>query len=122
MSRTQKIFLFYALVILAAFDLNAITQRFFLTSPDAIAWSKVGASVILQVLLALGLITYIPFLWRQGAPSSTSRFMLGPMGWKVVPLIALGTLAAWSVAMLYNGFNCGSHPLPTARGIPLCPP
>jgi hypothetical protein len=122
MSRTQKIFLFYALVILVAFDLNAISQRFFLANPDAIGWSKVVASAVLQGLLALGLIAYIPFLWRKSTPSSTSRFMLGPMGWKIVPLIALGILAAWSVAMLYNGFNCGSHPLPSARGAPLCPP
>jgi hypothetical protein len=118
--RAYKLILFYAFVILLAFDVHAVVQRFLLESVEPIAWLKVTCAFIIQALTVGGGATYLGFLGDRRRSAST---VLGPFdSWriKLVPIIGIGVVAAFSIAMLYNGMVCGSQPLPTVHGVAMC--
>lgn len=122
MLRTYKLLLFYAGVVLAAFDANAIVQRFFFASPDPIAWEKVAVAALLQGA-AFGIaLPYLAFISRVRTPLlGRNRSLLFALDLRLAPLLACGILCAFSVTVLFNAVNCGNHPLPTNRGMSVCP-
>jgi hypothetical protein len=121
MSRSYKLLLFYALLLLAAFDLQALSQRIFLAAPDPVNWAKVILSVALQATAVAGSVLYLNWLSRTGISLLERSPNLFSRGLKTLPLLASGLLAAFSVTVMYNAVNCGNHPLPTNRGMLTCP-
>jgi hypothetical protein len=121
MKRSLVLALFYASAGLIIFDLYAIASRFTSVNSDPVAWLKVAFAVLLQVL-ALGIgFLYVKFLSAYDKPHTRARLMLDTLPVRLVPVLAAGLLAAWGYTMLYNGINCGSHPLPSNRGMTTCP-
>ena len=121
MSRNYKIVLFYAVALLAAIDIYTVSQRLFNAAPDPIDWMKLGFAAAIQIFVVAGTASYLSYLSRAKATSAVSNFVLNGFRLKFMPVLVLGLVAGLSVNMLYNGVNCGSHPLPSARGMSICP-
>jgi len=120
MPSAYKIALFYVLIVLIAFDLNAIAQRFLQPSEDPIAWFKgVGAFILQALALGIGAF-YLAFLSKCQSRASKSDMPMFSWRTKMVPLIGLAVMAAVSVSLLYNSVVCGSQPFPAVRGVPTC--
>ncbi len=121
MRRSYKILLFYSLLMLAAFDLHALIQRFFLASPEPIAWEKAIVAALLQVIAAGVAALYLRWISISDISLLEHNPSLLSRGLKTTPLLACVLLAALSVTVLYNAVNCGSHSFPANRGMTSCP-
>jgi hypothetical protein len=122
MTRPYRLLLFYALVLLAAFDMSAIIQRLFIPAPDPIAWEKVVVAGTLQVVTGLLGGWYLHYLsGRRGRPLVGTGALSIAMTVRLAPVVALGLVTALSVQLLFNAFNCGNHYFPTHRGASVCP-
>ena len=122
MARTYKLLLFYAALALAALDVHAVAQRFFQAAPDPVAWEKVALAMVLQAVAFALAWPGLTFLSRVRAPLlAKQRTLFFSLDFRLALIFGLGLLAALSVAVLYNAVNCGNHPLPTNRGMSVCP-
>ena len=119
MHRAHKIALLYGVAVLLAFDTHAVAQRFLLATVEPVAWLKVVAAFVAQAIAVAALAIYLAILGKQdrAVPAASIR-----LSWriKVLPIVGLGVLAAFSVAVLYNAVVCGNQSLPTVRGVPMC--
>jgi hypothetical protein len=121
MRHAYKLAIFYALVVLAAFNLHALVSRFMLEAPDPVAWHKVGFALFLQFIAVGVAVLYLQWLSRTDMSLFEASPSLFFLGLKTTPLVASGVLLAFSVTILYNSVNCGNHPLPSNRGMSTCP-
>jgi hypothetical protein len=113
--------LFYAALLIGAFDVFSLASRFFESSPDPIAWDKVFVAVVVQALSVLIFGIYLSWLSATGRHllEAGSPYSLQRLG--LIPVLMAGLLAAFSITVLHNGWNCGNHPIPTGRGMTTCP-
>jgi hypothetical protein len=119
MPHRYKVFLLYAALLVAAFDLHALVQRIFSPSVDAVAWGKLALSALLQGLAFAGAYGYLRWFGRTGnALLSTTRF---GRNLKLAPLVGSAVLAAFSTQVLYNAVNCGDYPFPSSNARSACP-
>jgi hypothetical protein len=122
MLRAHKLLLFYAAVVLAAFDTHAVVQRFFLAAPDSVAWEKIALALLLQVAVFAIAWPYLWFMGRARRPLfERNPIPFFPLNFALAPLLACGLISVVSVGVLFNALNCGNHPLPTHRGMAICP-
>ena len=121
MRRGHQLLLLYSLLLLAVLDLHALSQRFFLASPEPVAWEKVFVAALLQGIVIGAATLYLRWISSSGISLLEQEPNLLSRGLRTTPLLAIGLLAALSVTVLYNAVNCGSHPLPTSRGMTTCP-
>lgn len=120
MSRKYKLLLFYAVALLIGADLYVITSRFFLASPDPVAWEKIALAAILQAAALASAAYYFRWLSRTKHSLVPARSLF-TLDLALVPVVAVGLVAALSVSILANATNCGNHPLPANRGEKNCP-
>jgi tetrahydromethanopterin S-methyltransferase subunit E len=120
LSRTSTVAAGVAALLMVCADGYAIAARMQqLTSPPLSA-AKLAGAVILQVAIVVGVCAYVA--WLQ----SRSRLELPPYGpfdaWRsrLLPILSLALLGAFSATLFYNGAVCGDKPLPTVRGVGLC--
>ena len=121
MSRGYKLLLFYAVALLAVADVCALVGRLFLVAPDPVAWEKVALSAMLQGIAITIAAYYLRWLSRTKHPLIPERRSLLTLNLALAPIIAVGLIAALSIAVLTNATNCGNHPLPVHRGEKTCP-
>ena len=122
MLRPHKLLLFYAAVVLGAFDANALVQRLLLVAPEPLAWGKIALALLLQAAAFAIACPYLWFIVRARKPLvERNPIPFFPLNLMLAPLIPCGLIAGLSVAVLFNGLNCGSYPLPVHRGMALCP-
>ena len=123
MPRRYKIALFWAFVVLLAFDVHAIAQHFLRVPVDPVAWDKAIGAFIIQVLACAAGAAYLGFLGRRSRRNAgdSSFGMLEDWRLKFWPLGALAAPVAFSVSLLFNSMACGTQPFPpTARGTRMC--
>jgi hypothetical protein len=121
-SHGYSLLLFYSVVLLAAADLYAIVSRFLYSASDSIAWGKTTLAVVLQVVAAVLFFANVYWL------SATKRKLFEPgepywwsLSWRVVPMFAAVVIASVGYQLLYNAWNCGTHPFPMNRATTTCP-
>ena len=120
-TRTHKLLLFYSALLLGAFDLIALSSRLFERSPDPISWEKVFVAVAIQALSILIWGFYLSWLSATGRRLFDGGSPYSLQGFGLIPVIMAGLLAAFSITVLHNAWNCGNRPLPTSRGMKTCP-
>jgi hypothetical protein len=121
MSRIHKLLVFYAAVIVGLFDIQSVASRFFERMPDPISWPKVFVAVAMQLTALLFWASFLSWLSAKGRSFVDAK---SPFSWRrfgMAPAIFAAVIAAFSVTVLHNGWNCGNHPIPTSRGMTTCP-
>lgn len=121
MRRPYKIALFYAVVLLLLIDAYTVSQRFSRPASDEVSWAGVVVAAMLQLCLVGLAAAYAWYLGRAKPISIFPNEILDAIRLRYAPIIAIVVLAGFSVALLDNSVNCGSHPMPSARGQPICP-
>ena len=121
MAHRYKLLLFYAALALAAFDMHAVVRRLFLTAPDPVAWDKLAVAASLQAVVFALAWPYLTLVSRMKVSLLEKRRSLVSLDLWLAPILGLGLVAGLSVMVLYNSVNCGNHPLPTNRGMSVCP-
>ena len=107
MPRTYKLALFYGVLILAAFDAHALVGRLLAAAPPPVSWLKVVWSLVAQGVLVGVAAGYLALLAKRADKPTVRAFSVLGLPLPVWPLAALCFLAAFAVAMLYNGLWCG---------------
>ena len=100
--------------IVAAADIVVIAQRFYTAAPEPISWSKLAIAFSLQCAALFAAAIFRVSLHRI--------FTDGLKGNRIttLPLFAIVAACAFSLQYLYVAVVCGSQPLPTHRGQPMC--
>ncbi len=121
MSRIHRLLVFYAAVVVGLFDIQSIASRFFERSPDPISWPKVSVAVVMQFTALLIWASFLSWIGARGHSFVDARSTFSWRRFGMAPALVAGVIAAYSVTVLHNGWNCGNHPIPTSRGMPTCP-
>ena len=121
MSRGYRLFVFYACVALLAIDAYAVLSRFMGAPVDPVSWQKTFFSLLLQAIALAILVGHSYYMSLAKLPLLEGSSRLWSPSWRIVPFFAACLLVAYSYQMLFNAWNCGSHPLPTSRGHTTCP-
>ena len=108
-----------ALLVLCA-DGYAVAVRMQQLTSSPLSGGKLVGAVVLQLAVVVGVGSYVA--WLRGRP----KLELPPYApfdvWhsRLLPILALALLGAFSATLFYNGAVCGDKPLPTVRGVGLC--
>jgi hypothetical protein len=118
MPHRYKLVLFYAALLVLAFDLNAILQRLFSQPLAEVAWGKIVVAALLQGSSFAGAYEYLRWFGRKGK-SLFAEDIWSPF--RLVPLFAAGLVATFSTQVLHNAVNCSEHPFPSSSARTACP-
>src|SRR5262245_51618393 len=108
-----------ALLVLCA-DGYAIVVRMQQVTPSPLSGAKVLGAALLQVALVVAVAVYGAWLQPQSRLELPPYAPSGAWRSRLLPILTLALLAAFSATLFYNGAVCGDRPLPTVRGIGLC--